>query len=84
MIEQGDGTWERWLRFGRCPKCQTMLPDMQGGSVSCKSCNLSIRVEPCRYSDSLGECRDGMIREPDGEGCVQWTTCFKCQGKGWT
>ena len=84
MICEGDGTWERWLRFGRCPKCQTALSDVQGGTVKCESCKLTIRVEPCNYSDSLGECRDGMIREPDGAGCVQWTTCFKCQGRGWT
>jgi hypothetical protein len=24
----------------------------------------------CRYN-----CDDGWVREPDGEGCVQWTHC---------
>ena len=46
MICEGDGTWERWLRFGRCPKCQTMLSDMQGGSVKCESCKLTIMSFP--------------------------------------
>lgn len=52
--------------------------------LQCNSCKLEISVEPCTYKDKLGSCRDGMIREPDGEGCVQWTTCWSCRGRGWT
>jgi hypothetical protein len=44
---------------------------------------LRVRNRACTYSDSLGKCRGGMIREPDGDGCVQWTTCPDCQGRGW-
>ena len=77
MIEEGDGTWEKRMRWGRCPKCDTMLPDPQGDKVQCRSCKLSIHVRSCTY------CRDGMVREPDGYGCVQWTTCHSCDGRGW-
>ena len=27
-------------------------------------------------------CDDGWYREPDGYGCVQWTTCGPCNGTG--
>ena len=26
------------------------------------------------------ECDEGFIREPDGYGCVQWTSCYRCGG----
>ena len=84
MIQEGDGTWHTRLSFNRCPKCDTMLPDRKGGIVVCKTCSLGIAVKECSYKHSLGECRDGMVREPDGEGCVQWTSCHVCAGKGWT
>ena len=32
----------------------------------------------CGYRDSLGGCREGWIREPDGYGCVQWALCPEC------
>lgn len=83
MIDIGDGRMSRRLMFGRCPRCDIALPSMLSGRVSCTGCDLSISVEPCTYTDSLGKCRDGMIREPDGMGCVQWTTCIACQGRGW-
>jgi len=28
------------------------------------------------------DCDRGMIREPDGYGCVQWTSCYSCGGTG--
>lgn len=28
------------------------------------------------------DCDNGFIREPDGYGCVQWTSCYSCGGKG--
>lgn len=78
MIMDGDGTWHTRLRWGRCPKCDTSLPDRKGGLVVCNTCELGIAVKPC------DECKDGMVREPDGYGCVQWTSCYRCDGKGWT
>ena len=27
-------------------------------------------------------CDNGFIREPDGYGCVQWTSCYRCGGTG--
>ena len=27
-------------------------------------------------------CDNGFIREPDGYGCVQWTSCYSCGGTG--
>lgn len=24
------------------------------------------------------DCDNGFIREPDGYGCVQWTSCYSC------
>ena len=35
-----------------------------------------ITSKPCR------DCDNGMIREPDGCGCVQWTSCYSCGGTG--
>ena len=35
-----------------------------------------ITSKPCR------DCDNGMIREPDGYGCVQWTSCYSCGGTG--
>jgi len=29
-------------------------------------------------------CDNGFIREPDGYGCVQWTSCYRCGGTGET
>ena len=23
------------------------------------------------------------VPEPDGYGCVQWTSCYRCDGKDW-
>ena len=28
------------------------------------------------------DCDNGFIREPDGYGCVQWTSCYRCGGTG--
>ena len=28
------------------------------------------------------DCDNGWYREPDGYGCVQWTTCGPCNGTG--
>lgn len=28
------------------------------------------------------DCDNGFIREPDGYGCVQWTSCYSCGGTG--
>jgi len=78
MMLNGDGTWHTRLRWGHCPKCETTLPDRKGGLVVCNTCGLGIAVKPC------DECKDGMVREPDGYGCVQWTSCYRCDGKGWT
>jgi len=36
----------------------------------------NFRPKPCR------DCDRGMIREPDGYGCVQWTSCYSCGGTG--
>jgi len=36
----------------------------------------NFRPKPCR------DCDNGMIREPDGYGCVQWTSCYSCGGTG--
>lgn len=36
----------------------------------------NFRRKPCR------DCDRGMIREPDGYGCVQWTSCYSCGGTG--
>jgi len=30
------------------------------------------------------DCDNGFIREPDGYGCVQWTSCYSCGGTGVT
>jgi len=35
-----------------------------------------ITSKPCR------DCDNGFIREPDGYGCVQWTSCYSCGGTG--
>lgn len=36
----------------------------------------NFRPKPCT------DCDNGMIREPDGYGCVQWTSCYSCGGTG--
>ncbi len=84
MIEAGDGSFAKRLNEGRCPKCETSLPSKTTKNVQCGSCKIIISVNPCTFSNWLGKCRDGMVREPDGEGCVQWTTCWSCRGRGWT
>jgi len=28
------------------------------------------------------DCDNGFMREPDGYGCVQWTSCYSCGGTG--
>jgi len=88
MILEGDyyTEWFNRLRWGMCPKCETMLPKfkrglsfyhVEGDRLVCNVCKLSIAVTPC------DQCDDGMVREPDGYGCVQWTSCYRCDGKGW-
>lgn len=44
MIEQGDGTFERRLSQGRCPKCDTALPELNQiyWPVRCSCCDLVI------------------------------------------
>ena len=32
--------------------------------------------KPCRSCDA------GWIRQPDGYGCVEWTSCYSCGGTG--
>ncbi len=78
MMLDGDGTWHSRLRWGRCPKCDTALPSRKGGLIVCETCGLGIAVKPCH------DCKDGMIRQPDGYGCVEWTSCYSCDGRGWT
>jgi len=78
LMLEGDGTWHNRLRWGMCPKCETILPRRKGGLVVCNVCGLGIAVTPC------DQCDDGMVREPDGYGCVQWTSCYSCDGRGWT
>ena len=77
LIDRGDGTLAYRLRHGNCPKCRKALPDPVGDYVQCEPCGLKVEVRQC------GECDRGMVREPDGYGCVQWTNCCVCQGKGW-
>ena len=76
-MEQGDGTWHNRLRWGMCPKCETMLHKPRGGLVVCETCRLGIAVKACT------DCDDGMVRQPDGYGCVEWTSCYTCDGKGY-
>jgi len=38
----GDGTFERRLSAGLCPKCRTALPEKTEGSQKCKVCHLEI------------------------------------------
>lgn len=51
MIQQGDGTWARWLEMGYCPTCRAVLnPETESnGRIdrSCPACNLII-IEPKR------------------------------------
>ena len=44
MISEGDGTFERRLSQGRCPKCDTALPELNQiyWPVRCSSCDLVI------------------------------------------
>jgi hypothetical protein len=38
----GDGTFEKRLSEGFCPKCRTTLPEKTEGSQKCKVCHLEI------------------------------------------
>jgi len=44
LIEQGDGTFERRLSQGRCPKCDTALPELSQiyWPIRCSHCDLVI------------------------------------------
>ena len=42
----------------------------------CRTKFSSKTPKPCR------DCDNGFIREPDGYGCVQWTSCYRCGGTG--
>ena len=44
MIYEGDGTFERRLSQGRCPKCDTALPELNQiyWPVRCSHCDLVI------------------------------------------
>ena len=44
--------------------------------VSIGGVTQNFRTKPCP------DCDRGMIREPDGYGCVQWTSCYSCGGTG--
>lgn len=46
MIDPGDGTFERRLSQGRCPKCDTALPDLNQiyWPVRCSNCDLEISM----------------------------------------
>lgn len=57
MIVDGDGSWQKRLQANICPKCQSQLSELNGGSVDCKNCKLSIRVEPCKCLGSA-DCPD--------------------------
>lgn len=45
-------------------------------AVSYGGATQNFRPKPCR------DCDNGFIREPDGYGCVQWTSCYSCGGTG--
>ena len=44
MISEGDGTFERRLSEGRCPKCDTALPELNQlyWPIRCSHCDLVI------------------------------------------
>ena len=43
---------------------------------------LSIGGVTQNFRTVCSDCDRGMIREPDGYGCVQWTSCYSCGGIG--
>ena len=44
MISEGDGTFERRLSQGRCPKCDSALPELNQiyWPIRCSNCDLVI------------------------------------------
>ena len=65
MIEEGDGTFERRLSAGRCPRCDTALTD-EGERKICGTCHMTI-VDNKGLSDTIlygrGESGDGLMHE---------------------
>lgn len=65
MIEEGDGTFERRLGAGRCPRCDTALTD-EGERKTCGICHMTI-VDNKELSDTIlysrGESGDGLMYE---------------------
>lgn len=65
MIEEGDGTFERRLSAGRCPRCDTALVD-EGERKLCGTCHMTI-VDNKGSSDTIlysrGESGDGLMHE---------------------
>lgn len=64
MITEGDGSFERRLREGRCPKCTGVL-EKEGDVARCRVCSLSIHDasrpsvvpsdEPCKEEEEADE-----------------------------
>lgn len=65
MIEEGDGTFERRLSAGRCPRCDTALTD-EGERKICVVCHMTI-VDNKGSSDTIlysrGESGDDLMYE---------------------
>ena len=50
--------------------------------LSPRPSHLSIGGVTQNFRTICPDCDNGFIREPDGYGCVQWTSCYSCGGTG--
>jgi hypothetical protein len=50
--------------------------------LSPRPSHLSIGGVAQNFRTICPDCDNGFIREPDGYGCVQWTSCYSCGGTG--
>lgn len=53
MIQNGDGSWQKKISIGLCPRCESEMKQMQDGIeedyMVCRTCNLTMLTP--RYNE---------------------------------